>query len=276
MNNTDMRVIVSGGFDDIRSSDVRFLQEAASFGMLHVLLWNDKSLHTATGSNPKFPENERLYFLQAIRYIHKVHLVKQPICSDEFPSVKDINPHEWIVRQGNDTTAIRTFCKKKELKYRILSNANLEELPNVSETEQIGTSEKKVLVTGCYDWFHSGHVRFFEEVSELGDLYVVVGHDANIRALKGEGHPMFSQEERRYMVASIRYVTQALISTGQGWLDAEPELKRLKPDIYAVNEDGDKPEKRNYCREHGIEYVVLKRLPKTGLPKRESTVMRGF
>jgi glycerol-3-phosphate cytidylyltransferase-like family protein len=81
---------------------------------------------------------------------------------------------------------------------------------------------------------------------------------------------------RRYMAASIRYVTQVLISTGQGWLDAEPELKRLKPDIYAVNEDGDKTEKQKYCQEHGIEYVVLKRLPKAGLPRRESTVMRGF
>ena len=133
-----------------------------------------------------------------------------------------------------------------------------------------------MLVTGCYDWFHSGHVRFFEEVSELGDLYVVVGHDANIEALKGPGHPMFSQEQRRYMVASIRYVKKALISTGHGWLDAEPELKRLKPDIYAVNEDGDKPEKQKFCRANGIEYVVLKRLPKPGLPRRESTKMRGF
>ena len=276
MKNADKRVIVCGGFDDIRSLDVRFLQEAASFGQLYVLLWNDESLLAATGRDPKFPEGERLYFLQAIRYIHKVHLVKQPLSSDEFPSVKDVHPHEWIVRQDDDTPAIRTFCKKTGLKYQILSNANLERLPDVSGTEQIGTSRKKVLVTGCYDWFHSGHVRFFEEVSELGNLYVVVGHDANIRLLKGEGHPMFSQEDRRYMVSSIRYVTQALISTGQGWLDAEPELKRLKPDIYTVNEDGDKSEKQKYCREHGIEYVVLKRLPKAGLPRRESTVMRGF
>ncbi|MCP4609613.1 MAG: adenylyltransferase/cytidyltransferase family protein [Planctomycetes bacterium] len=276
MNNADKRVIVSGGFDDIRSLDIHFLQEAARFGLLYVFLWNDESLRAATSRDPKFPESERLYFLQAIRYTHEIRLVKQPIDSNEFPSVKDVNPHEWIVRQDDDTKAIRTFCRKTGLKYRILSNSNLERFPNVSETEQIGTSGKKVLVTGCYDWFHSGHVRFFEEVSELGDLYVVVGHDTNIRLLKGEGHPMFSQEVRRYMVASIRYVTQALISTGQGWLDAEPELKRLKPDIYAVNEDGDKPEKRNYCREHGIEYVVLKRLPKAGLPRRESTVMRGF
>lgn len=276
MNKADKRVVVCGGFDDIRSSDVRFLQDAAHFGLLYVLLRDDESLRSATGRDPKFPESERLYFLQAIRFVHKVSLVRQPPDSEEFSSIKDVHPDMWIVREDDDNAAIRTFCKSAGLEYRVLSKADMEGLPDVNETELHRTSGKKVLVTGCYDWFHSGHVRFFEEVSELGDLYVVVGHDANVRALKGEGHPMFSQEVRRYMAASIRYVTQALISTGQGWLDAEPELKRLKPDIYAVNEDGDKPEKQKYCQEHDIEYVVLKRLPKAGLPRRESTVMRGF
>ena len=276
MNKADKRVVVCGGFDDIRSSDIRFLQEAARFGLLYVLLVDDESIRSATGRDPKFPESERVYFLQAIRFVHKVCLVRQPSDAEEFPSVQDIHPDAWIVREGDENPAIKTFCKRTGLEYRILPKAEIEGFPNISETEPHRTSGKKVLVTGCYDWFHSGHVRFFEEVSELGDLYVVVGHDANVRALKGEGHPMFSQDVRRYMAASIRYVRQALISTGQGWLDAEPEMKRIKPDIYAVNEDGDKPEKQKYCLEHGIEYVVLKRLPKAGLPRRESTVMRGF
>jgi cytidyltransferase-like protein len=135
---------------------------------------------------------------------------------------------------------------------------------------------KKVIVTGCYDWFHSGHVRFYEEVSAHGDLYVIIGHDANIRQLKGEGYPLLPEAERRYVVGSIKYVKQALISTGNGWLDAEPEILRLKPDIYAVNEDGDKGGKREYCEKHGIEYLVLKRTPAPGLPKRTSTDLRGF
>ena len=117
---------------------------------------------------------------------------------------------------------------------------------------------------------------FFEEVSALGDLYVVVGSDQNVRLLKGEGHPMFPQEERRYVVQSIRFVKQALISSGSGWMDAEPEIALIKPDIYVVNEDGDVPEKRNFCEERGIEYVVLKRTPKEGLPKRQSIDLRGF
>lgn len=78
------------------------------------------------------------------------------------------------------------------------------------------------------------------------------------------------------MVQSVRYVKQALISNGNGWLDAEPEIERIKPDIYAVNEDGDKPIKRRYCQEHSIEYIVLKRLPKPGLQRRDSTKLRGF
>jgi hypothetical protein len=78
------------------------------------------------------------------------------------------------------------------------------------------------------------------------------------------------------MVQSIRYVKQALISTGCGWMDAEPEIALIKPDIYAVNEDGDKPEKRAFCEGHGIQYVVLKRIPKEGLPQRQSTDFRGF
>ena len=133
-----------------------------------------------------------------------------------------------------------------------------------------------MIVTGCYDWLHSGHVRFFEEASSYGDLIVAAGNDANVRNLKGEGHPLQTQEERRYMIGAIRYVKLALVTTGWGWLDAEPEIARLKPDIYLVNEDGDKPEKREFCETHGLRYVVLKRTPKEGLPRRSSTDLRGF
>ena len=119
-------------------------------------------------------------------------------------------------------------------------------------------------------------MRFFEEASTYGDLYVVAGNDANVRHLKGEGHPLQTQDERRYMIGAIRYVKQALVSTGWGWLDAEPEIARLRPNIYLVNEDGDKPDKREFCAAHGLRYVVLKRTPKAGLPRRSSTDLRGF
>ena len=135
---------------------------------------------------------------------------------------------------------------------------------------------KKVVVTGCYDWLHSGHVRFFEEVSSYGDSTRLSVTTRTSGCSRADGHPLLPQEERRYMVGSIKYVKAALISSGDGWLDADPEIRRLKPDIYAVNEDGDIGGKREYCAARGIEYLVLKRTPAPGLPKRTSTDLRGF
>ena len=117
---------------------------------------------------------------------------------------------------------------------------------------------------------------FLKRCRSWATCYVVVGSDENVALLKGAGHPMFPQAERRYVVGSVRFVKQALISSGTGWMDAEPEIAWVKPDIYAVNEDGDKPEKRAFCKEHGLEYVVLKRIPKPGLPRRQSADLRGF
>ena len=133
-----------------------------------------------------------------------------------------------------------------------------------------------VIVTGCYDWLHSGHVRFFMDASALGALYVVIGSDRNVALLKGPGHPLQGEQERRYMVGSVRCVTGCLVSSGSGWMDAEPEMAEIGPRFYVVNEDGDQPEKREFCRAHGIEYVVLERVPHAGLPARSSTELRGF
>ena len=52
------------------------------------------------------------------------------------------------------------------------------------------------------------------------------------------------------------------------------ELKRVKPDIFVVNEDGNSPTKAALCREMGIKYLVLKRIPHEHLPIRSTTSLR--
>ena len=43
----------------------------------------------------------------------------------------------------------------------------------------------KVFVSGCFDLLHSGHVAFFKEAAQYGDLYVGLGSDDTIQDLKG-------------------------------------------------------------------------------------------
>jgi cytidyltransferase-like protein len=244
-------------------------------GEVRVWLWTDEQVQAETGRPPKFSLEERQYLLEAVRFVSQVRVAAAGL---PVPTVEAAGARVICAAAAADGHAeLRSACQARGWDYRVFGPEDLAGFPvSVPDLEPGRAERKKVIVTGCYDWFHSGHVRFFEEASALGDLYVVLGSDRNVRFLKGDGHPLVGQDERRYLVQSIRHVERALISTGEGWMDAAPEIAWLRPDIYVVNEDGDKPEKRAFCAEHGLEYVVLRRLPRRGLPRRQSTDLRGY
>jgi len=132
---------------------------------------------------------------------------------------------------------------------------------------------KKVFVSGCFDMLHSGHVEFFREVAQYGDVYVALGSDKTVFDLKGR--PTFnSEQERMFMVKSVSFVKDAFISCGSGILDFETELRETMPDYFIVNADGHIPEKRDLCHQLGIEYIILERKPHSGLEARSTTELR--
>lgn len=133
---------------------------------------------------------------------------------------------------------------------------------------------KKVIVSGCFDLLHSGHIAFFQEAATYGDLYVAIGSDKTVYELKGRA-PINTEDERLYMVQSVACVKKAVISKGSGVLDFIDELVEIKPDIFIVNEDGNIPVKRELCERLNIEYKILKRQPHGGLIPRSTTDLRG-
>lgn len=273
-------VYITGGFDDLRPIDIRFLQEAQRLGKVHLLLYSDNALRQL-GHQLKFKQNERRYYLEAIRFINNLSLTEitgsESIIRNNQFNNGNSSANIWAVRERDANKNAEAACEDNNIQYKIIPNSTLTGFPIEAKTySDIRSPEKKVMVSGCFDWVHSGHIRFFEEASSLGELYVVVGHDANLRLLKGKDHPMFPQEERLYWVYAIRFVKHAMISSGHGWLDVEPEVLTIKPDIFAVNTDGDRPEKRSFFQNLDIEYRILERKPKTGLPARASAKLRGF
>jgi len=269
-------VIVSGSFDNLGSRHVRFLEEASLLGRVRVLLWPDETVEKLTGRAPRFPEMERLYILRSIRYADESEIGPEMKSAHVLPDVGPPANTIWAVPPDDDDPRKRSYCAGVGIEYRIIPEPALSGFPVPAFDLRIPSSRKKVIVTGCYDYFHSGHVRFFEEAAAYGELTVSVGSDANVGLLKGPGHPKFPQAERLYMVTTVKYVSRAVIGSGEGWMDAEPEIESLKPDFYIVNEDGDRPEKRAYCEARGIKYLVLRRTPQSGLPRRDSTTLRGY
>ena len=132
---------------------------------------------------------------------------------------------------------------------------------------------KKVFVSGCYDLLHSGHVEFFRQAAQYGDLYVGIGSDETILHYKNH-KTLYPEQERLFMVKAIRYVKDAFINDGNGVMDFVGTVDKIKPDIFVVNEDGASKEKRHFCEARGIEYVVLQRTPSEGLEARSSTALK--
>lgn len=133
--------------------------------------------------------------------------------------------------------------------------------------------KKKVFVTGCFDMLHSGHVAFLEEAAQIGDLYVGIGSDNNVKHLKGR-FPVNTQDERLYMLKALKCVTSCHVNTGWGIMDFTEDVDAIHPDVFFVNEDGNSPEKELFCKERNLEYLISRRIPKVGLPVRSTTSLR--
>jgi glycerol-3-phosphate cytidylyltransferase-like family protein len=156
---TPKTVVVSGAFDDLKSRGIRFLEEASKLGELTVMLWNDDLVRARTNASPKFPEAERCYFLQSIRFISHVKLVNWP------HSNHDATPHIFVVEASQNNAGVKAFCAANQIELCEISEKQLQGFPEAPAAPQEISARKKVIVTGSFDWFHSGHVRFLEEVS---------------------------------------------------------------------------------------------------------------
>lgn len=100
-----------------------------------------------------------------------------------------------------------------------------------------------------------------------------IGSDATIHGLKGK-NTKCCERERLYQVQSVKYVHRAWINSGGGIMDFEPELRKLKPDIFYLNKDGNHPYKQTLCEELGIRYVLDERRTKGSMAQRSTTLQR--
>ncbi len=72
--------------------------------------------------------------------------------------------------------------------------------------------KKIILVGGCFDILHYGHVEFLRQARALGDhLIVLLESDSRIKLLKGYSRPFHTQAIRKKMLEAIRYVDTVIV-----------------------------------------------------------------
>lgn len=122
---------------------------------------------------------------------------------------------------------------------------------------------KIVLVGGCFDVLHPGHVLFLEKAKKAGDfLIVLLESDEKIKQLKGQDRPFFNQIERAKVLQSIKYVDQViLLPSIKSDFEYEQIVKKLKPDIIAATKGSpDNYHKERIARSIGAEFKYVTKL----------------
>ncbi|MDX6303858.1 MAG: D-glycero-beta-D-manno-heptose 1-phosphate adenylyltransferase [Blastocatellia bacterium] len=95
--------------------------------------------------------------------------------------------------------------------------------------------QKLVFTNGVFDILHVGHVRYLAEASALGDaLVVAINSDASVRALKGAGRPLMSEDERAEILAALRSTSYVTIFDD---LSPRTLIGRLLPDVLVKGGD---------------------------------------
>ena len=92
-----------------------------------------------------------------------------------------------------------------------------------------------VFTNGCFDLLHPGHIKLLEAARAMGDVLVVgLNSDESVRALKGAGRPVISQQERAEILAGFECVDGVIVFDE---LTPQKTVAALLPDILVKGGD---------------------------------------
>lgn len=122
---------------------------------------------------------------------------------------------------------------------------------------------KIVLVGGCFDLLHYGHIQFLKTARSLGDkLVVALESDENVRRMKGDTRPVHTQKQRKAMLESLTFVDE-VVALPVMTMDKEYAqlVQKINPAVIAVTE-GDKiiEKKREHANVIGATVVIIPKI----------------
>ncbi|MBI3385586.1 adenylyltransferase/cytidyltransferase family protein [Candidatus Gottesmanbacteria bacterium] len=117
-----------------------------------------------------------------------------------------------------------------------------------------------VLVGGCFDFLHFGHISFLKKAKEQGDyLVVALESDESVRRMKGETRPIHTQQQRKKMLESLRCVDEVIaLAPTHGDRDYYELVRKVKPSVIAITQgDPHKFKKKEQADEVGATLLEI-------------------
>jgi D-beta-D-heptose 7-phosphate kinase/D-beta-D-heptose 1-phosphate adenosyltransferase len=121
----------------------------------------------------------------------------------------------------------------------------------------------RVWVNGTFDVLHIGHIKLLEFAGSLGALRVGIDTDRRVKELKGEDRPFNSQEDRKFMLESLKFVDEVVLFDSIE--DLINSVKEYEPDIMVVGDDY--KGQQVYGSEYAEELIFFGKLPQYSTTK---------
>jgi cytidyltransferase-like protein len=128
------KVFVSGCFDMLHSGHVRFLEEAAAYGDVHVGIGSDHTVKELKGRYPINTQEERKYMLEALRHVKTCLINKGSGIMDFLEDLDRISPDCFVVNEDGNTPAKMRLCRRLGIRYVVLKRNPRANLPARSTT----------------------------------------------------------------------------------------------------------------------------------------------
>jgi len=123
-------------------------------------------------------------------------------------------------------------------------------------------SQSKIIVGGCFDIVHIGHVKFLKRAKSFGNyLIVLLESDENIKKLKGGNRPFHNIRERKEVLESLKSIDEVVILPKHVNDKTYDNLvKKIKPNVIATTE-GDLliNKKREQAKSVGAKLKIIKK-----------------
>jgi D-glycero-beta-D-manno-heptose 1-phosphate adenylyltransferase len=96
-------------------------------------------------------------------------------------------------------------------------------------------NKKVVFTNGVFDILHAGHVDYITKAKEKGDVLIVgVNSDSSVKRIKGELRPVVPEDERAFIISSLKPVDYVVIFNE----DTPHEIiNKLIPDVLVKGAD---------------------------------------
>ena len=120
---------------------------------------------------------------------------------------------------------------------------------------------KKVFVSGAFNVLHAGHIRFFEDARKLGDYLIVSYPPADLLWKLYDKKSVLDDSDKKAVISALSMVDEVIESTDDDVaLSFRSAAQACSPQVLAVTTDDVHIEaKRRFCKEQGIEFVVLEK-----------------